>query len=507
MWKNLRLLNNWTLVIIYLIGYQSCSPKKVVDNWTISEVNLRKSAIISGKIINREVYPNTKEIELIIPDFQGNETNIFAEINEKGEYRLEFFPKTKREIKLIPIEEILVIGPGDSLYVEKDFKDIGSVKYSGDGAALNAQISKFGKFFLRGYNSDYKMSNQEFKQYCITEREKYYEKLKELKQSQNLTNDFVTWINGKIELEFCKALLDYPRYHFQRTKEMLTDSTGYYTFVDKVPKLFNSHIIASENFKIAYQLLWPELKILRQKYAENIAKKDTSVNTLMEKDLISSTDTSYLSQFKLTAFLANTLNSHLTVPFERNRTQIEAKITDPFLRITLMDYFEKVNSYNKNPKVTSDALLGNTGNFEINNRISLNQPEGKNLVKEIIDGNPNKVIYIDIWTMGCPPCLTNMPHSRKLMKEFEGRPVEFVFINLDDDIEAWQKKIKELELGGKHYRCDPAEARVFLKRFNYPGVPFHLLIDKKGVIVDYGYHVVPQNEYTKQAIERLLAEK
>jgi thiol-disulfide isomerase/thioredoxin len=277
--------------------------------------------------------------------------------------------------------------------------------------------------------------------------------------------------------------------------------------VDKVPKLFNSQIIASENFKNAYQLLWPELKILRQKYAENIAMKDTTVNNLIEKELISSTDTSHLSQFKLAAFFANTMYQHLTVPFDRNRTEIEEKITDPFLKITLNDYFERVNTYNKNPKVTSDALLGNTGNFEITNRISLNQPEGKNLVKEIIDGNPNKVIYIDIWSMGCPPCLTNMPYSKKLMKEFEGKPVEFVFINLDDDIEAWQKKIKELELGGKHYRCDPAEARVFLKRFNYPGVPFQLLVNKKGVIVDYGYHVVPQNDYTRQTIERLLADK
>jgi thiol-disulfide isomerase/thioredoxin len=468
---------------------------------------MRKSTIISGKIINREVYPNTKEIELVMPDFEGNETDIFAEINEKGEYRLEFFPKTKREIKLIPIEEILVIGPGDSLYVEKDFKDIGSVKYSGDGAALNAQISKYGKFFLRGYGSDYKMSTKEFQQYCIAEREKYYEQLKEFQQSQNITNELVSWTTSKIELQYSQALLDYPWYHFRRTKEIFTDSTEYYSFVDKVPKLFNSQIIASENFKIAYQLLWPELKILRQKYAENIAMKDTTVNNLIEKELISSTDTSHLSQFKLAAFFANTMYQHLTVPFDRNRTEIEEKITDPFLKITLNDYFERVNTYNKNPKVTSDALLGNTGNFEITNRISLNQPEGKNLVKEIIDGNPNKVIYMDIWSMGCPPCLTNMPYFKKLMKEFEGKPVEFVFINLDNDIEAWQKKIKELELGGKHYRCDPAEARVFLKRFNYPGVPFQLLVNKKGVIVDYGYHVVPQNDYTRQTIERLLAEK
>lgn len=491
--------------LFIFIAFTCCQTRTVSDK-AISEVNMRKSAIISGKIINREVYPNTKEIELVIPDFEGNETDIFSEINEKGEFRFEFFPKTKREIKLIPIEEILVVGPGDSLSVEKDFKDIGSVKYAGDGAALNAQISKLSKFFLRGYGSDYKMPNKEFKQYCIAEREKYYEKLNEFRQSQNLTTDFVTWITYKIELEYCKALLDYPRYHFRRTKDILTDSAEYYSFVDKVPKLFNNQIVASENFKIAYQLLWPELNQLWKKYAENRAKKDTTVNSLIEKDLISSTDTSYLSQFKMAAFFANTMSQHLTNPYDRHRTEIEEKITSPFLKITLMDFFEKVSSYNKNPKVTSDALLGNSGNVEIKNRISLNQPVGKNLVKEIIDANPNKVIYIDIWSMGCPPCLTNMPYSKKLMKEFEGRPVEFVFINLDDDVESWQKKIKELELGGKHFRCDQAEARVFLKRFNYPGVPFHLLINKKGVIVDYGYHVVPQNEYTKKAIERLLKE-
>lgn len=509
MTKITGILLNWVMILTILSCSFAGNKKNVVNKEDATElkiIQIEKSAVITGKILNRDIYPQTKEIKLIIPDFEGNETDLFSEINEKGEFRFEFFPKTKREIKLVPIENALVIGPGDSLYIVKDFKDIGNISFSGDGATLNSQICKFSKFFLQGYNSDYQMPNKEFKQYCNAEKDKYYEKLLELKQSQNLTNDFINWITCKIELDYCSALLDYPRNHFGRTKETLTDSTDYYSFVDKVPTLFNNSVVVSENFKISYKLLWPQVLKIMNKYAENIAKKDTIVNCLIEKDLISMTDSSYLSQFYLAAFFANTLNSNLAFIFKRNSSEINSKISDPFLKVTLTDYFERVSLYNKNPKTISNALLGNTSNVEFNNRISLNQSAGKNLVKEIIEGNPNKVIYIDIWSSWCPGCRQNMPYSNKLIKDFTGKDVEFIFINVLDNIDSWKKMIKELEIGGKHFYCNQAETMALRKRFNYPGVPFYLMIDKKGVIVDYGYHIVPQNGYTKQAIERLLKE-
>jgi hypothetical protein len=92
------------------------------------------------------------------------------------------------------------------------------------------------------------------------------------------------------------------------------------------------------------------------------------------------------------------------------------------------------------------------------------------------------------------------------MKDFAGRDVEFIYINILDRVDSWQKTIKELGIEGKHFYCDGVETIAIRKRFNNPGVPFYLLTNKKGVIVDYGYHIVPQNEYTRQAIERLLNE-
>jgi len=509
MTKIAGIILNFVMILIILSCSSTTNNKNVVNNQGITEpkiVPIEKSAIITGKIINKEIYPQTKEIKLIIPDFEGNETDLFSEINEKGEFRFEFFPKTKREIKLLPIANDLVIGPGDSLYVVTDFKDIGNVSFSGDGASLNTQICKFSKFFLQGYNSDYQMPNKEFKEFCNSEKEKYFEKLQKLKQNQTLTIEFINWITTKIELNYCKALLDYPRIHYGRTKEILTDSTEYYSFVEDIPKFFNNSVIVFENFKISYQLLWPKYLKIRNKYAKEIEKKDTSINSLMEKEMILMTDSSYLSQFYLATFFANTLNSNITFVFDRNRSDINKKINDPFLKVTLIDYFERVGLYNKNPKITSDALLGNTNNVEFNNRISINQSLGKNLVKDIIDGNPNKVIYIDIWSSWCPGCRQNMPYSNKLIKDFAGKDVEFIFINVLDNVDSWRRMVKEFEIGGKHFYCNQAETMALRKRFNYPGVPFYLMIDKKGVIVDYGYHIVPQNGYTKQAIERLLKE-
>ena len=497
---------NLALIIILFVSSYSCGPKKAVDNLASTEAQMNKTAIISGKILHREIYPNTKEIKLIMPDFHGNVTTLLAKINETGEFKFEFFPIVKREIKLLPVVNDLVISPGDSMLIVADCKDIGNVTISGDGALLNSQICKFGKFFLQGYNSDYQMPNMEFKKYCNTEREKYYVKLKELKQSERLTTEFELWIRNKIELDYSIALYNYPIRHYARTKEALTDSADFYSFVQDVPKFFDRTIVVFENFKISEPLTWLGHREIRNKYLKEIEQKDTSVNSLIEKEMVLKTDTTYLSQFKLATFFANNLSSNTTAAFDRNRAALDKKITNPFLKNTLTNYAERVRSYNQNPKIFSDELLGNSNNAEINKLISVNQKTGKNLVKEIIENNPNKVLYIDIWASWCQPCIIAMPYSKQLMKDFAGRDVEFIYINILDRVGSWQKTIKELGIEGKHFYCNEAETIAIRKRFNSPGVPFYLLTNKKGVIVDYGYHVVPQNEYTKQAIERLLNE-
>ncbi len=505
--KSINSIYCFGILILLQIGCSSTSNKKINIDAKLALMN--KSAIIAGRITHKDVYPNLKEVKLTIPDFDGNKTVLISKLNEKGEYKFEIFPKTKREISLVPIANTLVISPGDSLFILKDLNDIGNVICSGSCGHFNSEICNFGKLFLGGFRSDYLPSYEEFLLTCKTEKAGYFDKLKELRKTQELSDEFCSWITTKIELEYAKELIDFKIQHWKRTKEKLKDSLQYYAFTDKIQYFFNNSIVVTDNFEVSGELLsptLPKMKLICEKYAKEIINRDTTVLDLMTKDLINQTDTSYASQFLLASFLGRSLDLNNPSTFDQNWEVVSQKITDPFLMRTLTDYYDRVMEHNRNPKKNSDALRGISDDIEHNSRIGIKKQDETSLLNKIIDSKPNKVIYIDIWATWCPACLVNMPFSIQLMKDYSTKDIEFVFINVIDNKENWQKEINKLGIGGTQIYCNELEAREIRKTFNFPGIPYYLLINKKGVIIDYGYHLVPQGKWTVSKIDRLLKE-
>jgi thiol-disulfide isomerase/thioredoxin len=496
--------------IIFLLGCTSKSSKqdfvKSIDsNNNDVDSMLYKPAIISGKILNLEVYPDIKEVKLTIPGFEGDVTVLTTQIKESGQFKLEFYPKTRREVTLYPIEDILVIQPGDSLYILKNFKDIGNSTFSGDGAILNQEISKFRQKYLGRFPTDYQQSYLDFKNSCEKQRTDNYQRLIEFQQENLGSDDFNNWATKQIELDFCKALFHYPFQHFARTKQKLTDSSEYFSFIEKLEGNVDNSIVKADYFTVTEQFVGYQIMNLQEKYRQKIEQKDTIVDLLID-DIFSATENNYLAQFSLGTYLNISLNSNKTDWIDKNNEQIKSKIDDAFIKNNLQEHYDRINEYNKNPKRFSDAILSSDRNIEPNTEILLNQENDNNIVKELIDTNSGKVIYIDFWATWCPPCLHYMKYSKQLIVDFKNKDVEFVFICLNSRADLWKEKLSELKMGGSHIYCNDENTRAIRKRFGFSGIPYYLLINKNGVIVDFGLHLNPQSEYVKQQIEKLLNE-
>lgn len=95
-----------------------------------------------------------------------------------------------------------------------------------------------------------------------------------------------------------------------------------------------------------------------------------------------------------------------------------------------------------------------------------------------------KVVVVDVWATWCGPCKAEIPHLKKLEKEFEGREdLVFLAVSVDKakDKEAWKKMIADQKMGGIHLFADGFSE--IAKSYQINAIPRFMVFDKKGNIV------------------------
>jgi len=93
-----------------------------------------------------------------------------------------------------------------------------------------------------------------------------------------------------------------------------------------------------------------------------------------------------------------------------------------------------------------------------------------------------KYVYIDVWATWCPPCRAELPHLKKLEEAMKGKNIVFVSISVDKDKAAWEKMVKEKQLGG--IQLHTGGDGVLLNAYEIKGIPRFILLDKEGKIVN-----------------------
>src|SRR5690554_753111 len=493
-------------LILILTACQLQEESKNPPMFTGVELDQGEKAIITGKISNLDVYPHVKWLEISLLDFYGNETKHSSSLAKDGMFRFEIYPITTREISFVPVEDRIMIAPGDSLYIEKDFRNITNTVFRGTNAGLNRHINAFMNQYLGRYNQPYELSFTDFR----TDAKKQYDetlyKLATFEQEHNTSQTFHKWAKKQIALDYYYSLFLFPYQHTIRSKEELTDYDReiYYDFVTEFEKEVDNTMLMGSYFKTVNMF---SRYIVKDYHPEFFGKKDdvTVWNKILEK-LKSSSKNNYLSQLAFADFLnAMYLQAHKTEWIDSNRVMINEMITDRFLRTTLNNQYNQVKAFNANPRIYSDAVLGNNA-VELSGSGS-QVTDSSNIVKHILDSNPGKVVYVDIGATWCGPCMKQMPYSKLLHEELADKPVTFVYLWLDGEQEQAKRKIASLHLPGVHVALTDKEWQDIMKRFNTrSSIPYYLLFDQKGVMVDFGLHLSPGSSSTKESIQKLLTD-
>jgi thiol-disulfide isomerase/thioredoxin len=96
-----------------------------------------------------------------------------------------------------------------------------------------------------------------------------------------------------------------------------------------------------------------------------------------------------------------------------------------------------------------------------------------------LDEMGGRVVLIDFWATWCGPCNAELPHMKKIAKEFAGQPLVIISVSWDSDETKWKNFIDKNEMTWVQYR--DADHRLS-NTFGVQAIPHYFTIDSDGVL-------------------------
>lgn len=108
---------------------------------------------------------------------------------------------------------------------------------------------------------------------------------------------------------------------------------------------------------------------------------------------------------------------------------------------------------------------------------TLSNPDGKKVSLKDFSG---KVVFLNFWATWCESCREEMPSMERLYREFKGKGLEIVAVNVKDRRQDALAFVKELKLNYPVLMDPEGEVGLLYGAF---GLPVTYLIDRKGTML------------------------
>lgn len=109
-------------------------------------------------------------------------------------------------------------------------------------------------------------------------------------------------------------------------------------------------------------------------------------------------------------------------------------------------------------------------------------------------------ILIDFWASWCEPCLKEMPTLREVASNYMSKGLQILMISFDNNRDNWLEAIDQHKLPGVHLSDLQGWNSQVGKKYGVISIPFNVLINRNGIIVDMNL----RGEDLKKAVKKLL---
>ena len=456
-----------------------------------------KRVQLTGVIINRDIYPNTKDLKIRIPYASGGirkEIQIISPISDDGTFYFSFELSQPQDISVDTYLDFLYVGPGDSIHIELDFKDIMNIKLSGgDAVELNNDFYRyFGETFYR--KSDYNVgtecemncSIEEILNQLNNQRDIHRSNRNLFLQKSKVRDEVKLLTEAMIELDYYSELLQVMASRkYSYNKSIIDPKLLMEEINERVIRYFEIGLYSNSHFQFISGAYLSALYMNDQPATNKITVdwiKETTPNNTMQN-------------FIFAAIASSALQSKNLDIFEEFYSQLDQE----YLLDRLMHEYKLTWSAMNNPEIVSSYILGRA-----NDITSSSLKVDETLLVKTIAKNRGKVLVIDVMTTWCAPCITALDEYKKLIAHYSDDNVNFVFLCANDAGETLDKIIEMKNMKkDMFYQCTQEESESLSKTFKLFAFPYGVLVNRNGVIVDYGTHVRPEIDL-KSKIDHLL---
>nr|WP_121269312.1 TlpA disulfide reductase family protein [Pedobacter schmidteae] len=93
-----------------------------------------------------------------------------------------------------------------------------------------------------------------------------------------------------------------------------------------------------------------------------------------------------------------------------------------------------------------------------------------------------KYLIVDFWASWCGPCRQEIPHLKEVYKKYKDKGLEILAVSIDAKADMWKKALNEEKMTWT--QVNAPESKPVMSSYLFNGIPFLVLIDKEGRIIE-----------------------